>query len=141
MKRMSASLVVRTITVLLVAALAGGCATAICSSAQHVKVNSTPPRATVKVNGVACGETPVRLYLKRDKPQTIQVELAGYQPCEVTLNRGFNFWVVGNVLIGGIIGVVVDALSGAIYELNPRVISAELAETPPASEKPGEQQE
>ncbi|MFH0953625.1 MAG: PEGA domain-containing protein [Verrucomicrobiota bacterium] len=123
--------------------LGSGCATAICSSAQHVQVNSTPPKAVVKVNGVARGETPLRLYLKRDSAQTIRIELEGRAPYETTLAQGMNVWLFGNIIWGpvGLVGLVADMVSGAIYELNPRVISAELAETPPTSEKPREQQD
>lgn len=127
------------VSVALVLVLGSGCATAICSSAQHVQVNSTPPKAVVKVNGVARGETPVRLYLKRDSAQTIRIELDGHAPYETTLAQGMNVWLLGNIAFGpvGLVGLVVDMVSGAMYELNPRVISAELVETPPAETDAG----
>ena len=40
----------------------------------------------------------------------------------------FNAWYLGNILFGGIIGLVIDPITGAIYNLTPKQINAQLAQ-------------
>jgi len=44
----------------------------------------------------------------------------------MTLTRQLNAWVVGNIVFGGLIGLAIDAITGAIYKLTPEQIQAEL---------------
>ena len=60
----------------------------------------------------------------------MKIELPGYQPAESTITRGTSRWVLGNLLFGGLIGVVVDATSGGLYALTPEQISATLTASP-----------
>jgi len=43
------------------------------------------------------------------------------------LKRKFNAWYIGNVLIGGLIGLVVDAATGSIYNLSPNQVNAAMS--------------
>lgn len=112
----------------LTAAWSSGCATVVCSTAQHVTVTSDPPAATVKVNGRVRGETPLKLSLRRDQPQAIRVERAGFATYEVELYRNFNPWCAGNIMFGaaGMVGILVDNISGAMYSLEPALVEAEM---------------
>lgn len=116
------------VILVLTAAWGSGCATVICSTAQHVTVRSEPPGATVKVNGRVRGETPLKLSLRRDQPQALRVEREGYAPYEVELFRNFNPWCAGNIMFGagGLVGILVDNISGAMYSLEPTVVEAEM---------------
>ena len=110
--------------VIMVAVVMAGCCSIICGTSQEVAVSSNPGRATVKVNGQIKGKTPVTLDLKRNKSHRIRIELDGYQPYGVALKKRVNAWVLGNIIFGGIIGLVIDAVDGAIYTIKPDTIQA-----------------
>ena len=71
--------------------------------------------------------TPLITKLPRKTSHVVKVQLAGYQPFEATLTRSVSGWVWGNVVFGGIIGLVVDAASGGLYKLTPEQITATMA--------------
>ena len=54
----------------------------------------------------------------------MRMELAGYQPYETTVTHSVSGWVWGNIVIGGLIGLAVDAISGGLYKLTPEQVSA-----------------
>jgi uncharacterized protein YceK len=112
-----------TITLLL-----SSCASIVSGSKQNINFNSTPSGATVWVDDVNLGVTPVIAQLERiKKNQKVKIELQGYKPYELILNRKTNGWIWGNILFGGIIGIIIDASSGAMYRLTPDQIEAQLA--------------
>jgi hypothetical protein len=112
-----------TITLLL-----SSCASIVSGSKQNINFNSTPSGATVWVDDVNLGVTPVIAQLERIKiNQKVKIELQGYKPYELILNRKTNGWIWGNILFGGIIGIIIDASSGAMYRLTPDQIEAQLA--------------
>lgn len=67
--------------------------------------------------------------LLRRTDHRIRLELEGYAPYEIVLTRHGSGWLFGNILFGGIIGIIIDAACGAIYELNPDTITAQLVRT------------
>lgn len=68
--------------------LAPGCATLTLSSKQGIPVTSIPIGATVYVNGVRQGVTPLEIRLERkQKGQVIRIESPGYNPVEIRLER------------------------------------------------------
>ncbi len=71
---------------------------------QSVPVTSTPPGATVFVNGVREGETPLGLFLARKhKAPVIRIEAPGYDPVEIRVGRKtLGSAVVGNILLGAV---------------------------------------
>lgn len=101
-----------------------GCATLHSGRFQLVSINSTPQGASVTINGVVMGNTPFYADLERKKGHVVQVNLEGYQPFQITLTRGKNGWIWGNVISFGLIGVVVDVITGAVYKLEPEQVSA-----------------
>lgn len=103
-----------------------GCATIMQGSKQQVSVTSTPSGASVTVDGVENGTTPVVLSLKRKDNHVVRIAAPGYQPYEVALSRSVSGWVAGNIVFGGIIGLVVDASTGGMYKLSPEQIEANL---------------
>jgi hypothetical protein len=54
------------------------------------------------------------------------IKLEGYQTFETNLTKKFNAWYIGNILFGGLIGIIVDPITGAIYNLTPKEINAEM---------------
>jgi heptaprenylglyceryl phosphate synthase len=53
--------------------------------------------------------------------------MPGYQPIDLTLTRSVSGWVWGNIAIGGLIGLAVDAIDGGMYKLSPDQLSATLS--------------
>lgn len=52
--------------------------------------------------------------------------MQGYEPYELALNQTVSGWLAGNIVFGGIIGLVVDAMTGGMYKLEPNQITANL---------------
>ena len=103
-----------------------GCATIMHGTMQDVAVSSNPSYAKVFIDNEEVGLTPVTTSLKRKEVHNIRIELDGYHPYQTTLNKKTSGWVAGNILLGGLIGFAVDAISGGIYDLTPEQVQAEL---------------
>lgn len=100
------------------------CASIVHGSNQNVAFDSTPAGASISVDGVPMGTTPAVLRLERKNEHTVRLDLAGYAPFEMQLKKRLSGWVWGNIAFGGIIGVVVDATTGAMYRLSPGEVTA-----------------
>ncbi|MDR6194278.1 PEGA domain-containing protein [Siphonobacter sp. SORGH_AS_0500] len=103
------------------------CTTIINGSKQSVSVLSRPTGADVYVDGQLAGKTPMYANVKRKNGHAIRVVMDGYEPYEVGLTRKLDGWVFGNIIFGGIIGLIIDASTGSMYKLTPNEIKARLA--------------
>jgi uncharacterized protein YceK len=103
-----------------------GCATIVNGTTQKISFSSYPSGATVSVNGTSKGITPIIAELERGTAQNLKIELKGFIPYETTLTKTTSGWVWGNILFGGIVGVVIDATNGAMYRLTPEQLNVEL---------------
>jgi hypothetical protein len=121
-------IVCSTVVVVSAALVLAGCCSIIHGTSQEIGVSSSPTGARVLVNGSQMGTTPATLNLKRNGSHRIRLELDGYQPYEMTLTKSVSGWVWGNIVFGGLIGLAVDAIDGAIYKLSPEQVSAQLLE-------------
>ncbi len=102
------------------------CGTIINGSNQSINVSSTPISASVVVDGVEVGQTPMTVKLARDNNHTLKLELDGYEPKVIMVTRKTSGWFIGNCLFGGLIGMGIDALSGGMYKLEPEEVNSEL---------------
>lgn len=106
---------------------AAGCASIMGGGTQQsITFNSSPDGAAVVVDGESRGTTPLVVDLARKNNQSVRLELDGYQPHTVMFDRSVNGWFWGNLLLGGIIGMAIDAANGAMYKLSPEEIGAQL---------------
>jgi hypothetical protein len=112
------------------AALLTSCSTIVSGTSEDVHIRSTPSGANVKVNGVTRGVTPAEFELSRRQNHTVLIELPGYKPHQVELKKTFNPWILGNLFVGGLIGIVVDLSTGAVYKLDPYEVNATLEPLP-----------
>ena len=103
-----------------------GCATIMKGSDQNINFTSNPAGAQIKINGASMGNTPVVLKLKTGDEQSVRLELEGYLPYETKITKSISGWIWGNIVFGGIIGLIVDFSTGAVYKLNQDQISAQL---------------
>jgi hypothetical protein len=51
----------------------------------------------------------------------------GYEDTYYTIDKHISGWVWGNILIGGIIGLVIDDMTGGAYKLVPTEVNVTLA--------------
>ena len=57
---------------------------------------------------------------------TATIEAPGYQPASVPIRSTINPWILGNVIVGGIPGLVVDNVTGAAWRPRHSEIYQEL---------------
>ena len=108
-----------------------GCATITRGSKDFFEIESEPTGASVALsNGLSC-VTPCAMELPRKHPFTATFSLEGYKPLtsEVVPKQAGagTAGMAGNVIFGGIIGVVADSASGAMKDLYPNPLVAKLA--------------
>lgn len=113
----------------LCAALAlSGCATITRGSNDVLQVVTVPSGASVQTsNGYSCETTPCVLKMPRRSEFVVTLRKRGCKTARVnvthvTANSGAA-GVAGNVLVGGIIGLGVDAATGASQDLVPNPVS------------------
>ncbi len=108
-----------------------GCATITRGSKDFFEIESEPTGATVALsNGLNC-VTPCAMELPRKHAFTAEFSLEGYKSlsAEVVPKQAAagTAGMAGNLLIGGLIGVVADASSGAMKDLYPNPLVVNLA--------------
>jgi hypothetical protein len=54
------------------------------------------------------------------------VQSPGYESAKVMIRSRFNPWVVGNIVVGGLIGVVVDVVTDATWTLSSDALNIQL---------------
>src|SRR5436190_6100417 len=113
-----------------VALLLGSCASVTRGTTNQVQINSNPPEAQARTSmGHVC-VTPCTLQFGRKDEFTVLFTKPGYHSTEIPVRvqiagagaAGF----VGNVIAGGVVGMVVDASTGATLEQVPNPVTATL---------------
>jgi len=102
-----------------VVAVLAGCASIISGKTQNASFQSTPSGAIVSLGGVPIGATPISTMIQRKNDQTLTVSKEGYKTFSTQMTTKIEPWFWGNILFGGIIGSVTDAVTGAMYEYAP----------------------
>ncbi len=101
-----------------------GCATLFQGTGTGVEFSTEPAGATVYVNGFPRGTTPTRIKLETKKTYQIEFKKDGYDTISYTITNHVGAgWVILDI-IGGLIPVVVDAATGAWYELDQTAVNA-----------------
>lgn len=100
--------------------LATGCATVTTGSSQTLTVSTIPDGATCLMlrDGETVGAingTPGSVTVDKDSdPINVECTLEGHQASSESVESKFQGATLGNVLIGGVIGIAIDAGSGAM---------------------------
>ena len=106
---------------------AGACATVVGGTTQEVLVQSEPSGAGCRVErqGAAVGvipSTPGKVTLPRSKQNAVvNCTKDGFEASQAVLVARFNGATLGNILVGGLVGIAVDAASGANNKYPERV--------------------
>jgi hypothetical protein len=109
----------------------GACATVTRGSHQAWTVETTPGGAAAKTNiGFACDATPCTWKMERKREFDITITKPGYKPYTAHITNQISgkggTALAGNVLVGGIIGLGVDAATGASKDLTPNPLRVTL---------------
>jgi len=116
--------------VLAASMLLAGCATVTRGTRQTFNIQSTPSGAQVALsNGENC-VTPCKLKLKRKPGFTATFTMDGYETKTVKvdseLHGGGAAAGAGNLLLGGVIGGLVDGSNGSLNSLSPNPLQVTL---------------
>jgi hypothetical protein len=109
----------------------GACATVTRGASDTWTVNSEPSGAAVKTtNQFFCEATPCTFKMARKSEFDVTISKAGFKTWtgHVThhVSGAGGAGMAGNVLIGGLIGIGVDAYSGAMNDLVPNPLTVTL---------------
>ena len=115
------------VALLSMALLLPSCATIFTRASYPFTINTDPNGAMVTISNsggqiVYQGTTPANTRLKssrgymKDEQYTLTFSKKGFEDKMVTIHSRLDGWYIGNILLGGLIGMlVVDPLSGAMY--------------------------
>jgi hypothetical protein len=121
----------------LLSLLLPGCATLFEGTSQSVSISTDPAGADCIVDrhGTRIGQvnpTPGSIHVDKSKDDlSVQCKHAGYQTATITESPKFQGTTFGNIVAGGLIGVVVDAASGANFQY-PSDVKVNMAPEPVA---------
>ncbi len=117
------------------------CATIISGNTYPLSIRTEPAGATVTVTNkkgkeIFTGKSPAKLKVKSGagyftKAQYfVKLNAPGYAEKIVTVNFKFNGWYVGNLAIGGALGmIVIDPLTGAMWRIADPVVDEKLEQS------------
>lgn len=106
-----------------------GCATIFGKSNYDIAINSNPVGAALSIvdksgKEIYKGTTPATVNLKSSAgymskaEYQLKFDLEGHEQKVVTLTSKLNGWYFGNILLGGLIGMlIIDPASGAMYQM------------------------
>jgi hypothetical protein len=135
----------RIVGVAALCAVVGGCASVARGTTENISIASTPAGAEATISGLdvptAC-VTPCSVVVKRNADISVSFQKEGYAPQVVPLTKeiqgagaaGF----AGNLLVGGLVGMGVDAVTGAATDHKPNPVAVTLEPlAPPSPARPG----
>ncbi len=106
------------------------CATVTRGTSQKFEIVTTPAAADIKLStGQSC-TSPCKLILKRRPGFTATVAKSGYQTQEIIVESkvkgGGIVAGAGNLILGGVVGGIVDGTNGSMNSLTPNPLSVTL---------------
>ena len=122
---------IKIVACVLISLYLSSCATLFKGTTDEVRFDSVPQRAQVFINGTFMGETPISFKLECKKTYVIEFRKEGYSPrtYNITNHVGAG-WIILDVL-AGLVGVIVDAATGAWYSLDQKNVDAVLEKQQP----------
>ena len=122
----------RILMMIAVAFSVSACGTVTRGSNEDVTFNSAPPGAKVQTStGLVCNATPCTFPISRKQEFVATFELQGYHSQQIAVKTevsgGGAAGMAGNLLVGGVVGIVVDASTGATLDHSPNPVFATMA--------------
>lgn len=123
----------------------GGCASIVSSSSRNVTISTEPDQAQVEIVNVKDNNTSI---LKASTPHTLNMDASagffqpaefkiklskdGYLPIEKQLKANINGWYFGNVVFGGLLGIlIIDPATGAMWKFYDDKVNVKLYKDSP----------
>jgi hypothetical protein len=128
----------RILGIVALCAALGGCASVTRGTTENISISTTPSGAQADIAGLdiptAC-VTPCVVQAKRNADVTVTISKEGFEPQIIPLTKeipgtgaaGF----AGNILLGGPIGMGVDAVTGAATDHKPNPVIVTLQPVAP----------
>jgi hypothetical protein len=112
--------------------VANGCASIFNGNASMLNIMTNPENATVTIKGSQSGEkivqhTPCNITLNKGSDYMVKIEFAGYQSENIIIRREIAGWFWGNILLGGVIGMVIDYSTNNMWTHSPTNINIDLS--------------
>jgi len=121
-------------TALLSSLLLCSCASIMNPGPYLVPISSTPPGAVVIYRGAEVGTTPCQIGMD-SKSSEVTLRLAGHHDRVADVDWHTNGWVFGNILFGGLLGLLIDLATGNSIEIDTDPACIDLA--PASQANPG----
>jgi hypothetical protein len=118
-----------------------GCATVTRGTHEAWTVNTVPPNASIRTsNGRACDATPCTFTMNHRETFDVTITKPGFKDWHGHVTHEFSTGggvaLAGNVLVGGLVGLTVDAASGATQKLVPNPLTVTLEPVAAAAAAP-----
>ncbi len=135
---MKTNVVMSSVISLAACLMCTGCASIIGGRHADVSIDSYPTNAHVVIhdnNGreVTSLNTPGVVSLKRNRRfflparYTAVIAAPGYEAAQVPIRSTVNPWILGNIVFGGVPGLIVDNVTGAAWQPRESQIHRQLA--------------
>ena len=106
--------------------LFNSCGTIFKGTEQFIPISSDPGDATIRLNGMIVGKTPIPLKLKKSQSHTLTLEKEGYQTETVIIDRNLSAMLVLDIFCIWPVSLPVDLIGGGGWELEPEVVMIRL---------------
>jgi len=91
---------------------------------------SAPDGASISVTpGGASFTTPTSISLERKQDYHLSFSKEGYQPAKIDIEHHMNAGILVLDILSGLVGIIVDAATGAWNNLTPSTVQAVLTKT------------
>lgn len=107
------------------------CATIFTGTQDSIAFSSSPEGAKVFHKGIEKCTTPCTTKIPRALgKQMVTFEKEGFEKQEIKLTKTFNAVTLLNIILGGAIGVGIDAATGSLTKYSPKKYDVELQAKP-----------
>ena len=94
---------------------------------EMVNIDTNVDKAEILVNGVSVAEAPGAVVIK--PKDVVSLKKEGYRDQIVPIFTKFNSWVIGNIIFGGIPGLIIDAATGSLKAIEGNYFKANMIKT------------
>ncbi len=95
------------------------CATIMKGTNSNVNIDSDPQGASVYIDGNNSGKTPMKMKLESKRSHNIEFKKEGYENKTINLTNNVSGGYVVLDILFGLLPVIIDASTGAWYDLDP----------------------
>jgi hypothetical protein len=88
------------------------CASIVTGPSDEVLITSTPAGAEFTTNAGHQGHTPSTITISDELTLQVQMRLEGYESATAALPPRMSGWFLGNIFLGGLVGMALDLISG-----------------------------